>query len=162
MMELKKYQLVDKYTNDNLLVHGFDVWQDPQCDPIIEFVANSLFYYFKCWNKRFPPKSESFLGQFYCKNVESIKYVNPYKSYPFLEALDYKCYYYELKDSIWLEEWHRLKTEKDPNWMKYNSIDYKHFILMTRESYIEIISSEIEFKKVKKTKGKLKLWNKLL
>ncbi|MFL0063189.1 hypothetical protein R5N98_11170 [Tenacibaculum maritimum] len=162
MMELKNYQLVVKGMKEGLLVHGFEVWQDPQCDPIVEFVADNLFYYFKCWNVKSPPKSENFLGLFHCKNIESIKYVNPYETYPFLEELDYKCYYYELKNSTWLQEWRRLKLKREPNWSKYNSINYKHFILMTRESYIEIISSGIEFKKVKKTKNKLNLWSKLV
>lgn len=144
---------------DELLVHNFDLWLDPQSDPVVEFFSDELFYYFRCWDEE--QKHTNFLGLFKCNNVQCIKYSKTFDHFPYIEEHDFKCYHYEIENSTWVDQWTSLKNKKEPNWRKYDQSTYNHFILMTAESYIEVICGSISLEKVKSKKNKIKLWKNI-
>lgn len=152
---------------EKLIIHPLSEYKDPNAYLIIEFVRDELFCYFKCLNKKKVERNifihENFLGLLQVEGLISIKH-NRYTKlhlYPTSYENIHHSYYYEVLNSSWVNEIIAYKNKNDPDWRKYDQRVYRHFILENYEYWVEIIASNIKFKKVKKKKNLLKLWDSI-
>lgn len=150
---------------EEIIVHNIEnIWQDPQCFCISEFIRDEFFYYFKCWNYNKAIandiEEEDFLGCFNVENMISIRHLRHTKLelYPSNIDHNYKCYYYEIKNSQWVMKIMKERENYDSNWRKYDDRIYKHFIFENAEYWVEVIGTKVIFDKVQKVDEKIYLW----
>ncbi|HCZ8414310.1 TPA: hypothetical protein O4D25_003259, partial [Proteus mirabilis] len=95
------------------------------------------------------------------ENMLAVKHTRFTKTeiYPVDIDHDYKCYYYEVNDSNWLNNILNERTKNDSDWNKYDTNTYKHFILENKEYWVEVIGSNLIFSKKEKDEAKLVLWD---
>ena len=164
--KLLNYQHVGDYMKENIAVKSIEnIWQDPQCFCISEFIRDEFFYYFKCLDivsmKKGSIVDAEYLGCFNIENMLAVKHTRFTKTeiYPVDIDHDYKCYYYEVNDSNWLNNILNERTKNDSDWNKYDTNIYKHFILENKEYWVEVIGSNLIFSKKEKDEAKLVLWD---
>lgn len=164
-MEPINYHLVGDKMKNNIVVKPIDmVWQDPQSFCITEFIRDELFYYFKCWDYQSmldgEIKDADFLGCFNVENILAVKHIRFTKSetYPIDFENNFKCYYYEVNDSLWLDDVLKERKTNDEDWRKYDTNNYRHFVLENAKYWVEVIGSNLIFEKKEKDKNRMELW----
>lgn len=159
--------VVKRYTMEKIIVHPIPVWQDPNTYLNIEFIRDELFCYFKCLNEELMKngirKEEKHLGVLHVKRLLAIKHnrFTRLTLYPIPYEHEYASYYYEIENSLWLEESLAQRKVEDQDWEKYDRITYKHFVFENSKYWVEVIAKSVDFAISKRSKYKLDLWSKI-
>jgi hypothetical protein len=149
---------------EKIIIHPLEVWQDPQCNCITEFIRDEMFYYFKCWDSLNDEiKEADYLGLIHLKGVWAVNYQRFRKTsyYPIDIENDYRGYYYEIANSEWVTNLKNERSKFDKEWSYFDKREYTHFVLENNEGWVEVVAVEIKFSKIKMDKSKLKLWDKV-
>lgn len=108
-------------------------------------------------------KEEKELGVFYVKNLLAIKYnrFTRLTLYPISYEHEYTSYYYEIENSLWLEELLADRRVEDQGWEKYDKKIYKHFVFENSKYWVEVSATSVDFVKSKRLRYKLNLWKRI-
>jgi len=139
------------------------VWKDPQNFVIIEHVRDEAWVNFRCWDDE-----GTELNTVGCLHFEGVWFLNSerfleQKGYPVIKEGRFKSYYLKIPESELLATLISERSSCNPDWQKYDTRNYEHFIIESHDFYYDIIASAVSFsiKSDIESKRYFLLWGKV-
>lgn len=124
-------------------------WQAPNDDIILKSQGDSLTAFFKIWIS--PAKYSKFTGILDFSYVWAVRYERNKKLSYYRECEDdnFSSCYWIIPESSWIEQLSKERCSFFPEWEKYDTGKYFHYIIQSDSFYIEIIAKDIKISRKK-------------
>ncbi len=70
------------------------------------------------------------------------------KGYPNVAESSARSYYLEVENSQLLERLASDRSNRDPDWRRYDRRDYKHYIVESHDFYLDLVASRVTFSRL--------------
>jgi hypothetical protein len=122
-------------------------WQAPNDDVLVKLKGSSLKIIFEIWLA--PARYSKMKGviDFTCvwstrlERNKELSYYNPSSDEDFTSC------YWIVPESSWLKKLESDRSLHSPDWKKYDTGTYKHYIIQSNDFYIEVIAKAIRISK---------------
>ncbi len=123
-------------------------WKDPQGFVITQHVRDEAWTYFQCWTAS--GDTADFVG---CLHFEGVWHMGStrfsgLKGYPNVAESSARSYYLEVENSQLLERLASDRSNRDPDWRRYDRRDYKHYIVESHDFYLDLVASRVTFSRL--------------
>ena len=118
-----------------------NVWQDPQGDVVLYYSREGCNVSFGCWAAAGEPAD--YICELGFNHAWAVRGVNseylPYE----IQEQNRSCIY-EVTDSEWLKHESEQRSRSYPEWKKWDSRLYHHYVMSGHDNYVEVIAASFE------------------
>ena len=119
-----------------------NVWQDPQGNVVLRYSREECLIYFGCWTDAGSPAD--YLGQLTFHHAWAVRGLRlEWHGYEIAEH-KYHSSILSIQNSKWLSQLTEQRLHAYPNWKRWDTREYLHYVVSGHDNYYELIATGFE------------------